>query len=69
MQLRNIAWKVGWTSALLLLFPRVGTRAQGGQHSAQPNVGGYGVWWITDVFRFLFGEMRDGHDGVLRRTG
>jgi TM2 domain-containing membrane protein YozV len=32
-------------------------------------LGGYGVWWIVDVCRFLFGEMRDGHGGVLRRTG
>jgi hypothetical protein len=29
--------------------------------------GGGGIWWIVDVFRFLFFEMRDGEGGALRR--
>lgn len=29
--------------------------------------GGFGVWWIVDVVRFLTGSVCDGDGGVVRR--
>ena len=29
--------------------------------------GGFGIWWIVDVFRLLLGNMRDGDGGLVRR--